>query len=209
MATQLTNLVIDQIDLVDDGANPGARVMLCKRKETPMADTKQDTPGIAPEVAELAKRASEAERQVAELTKRLADSDAVVKANAEEVAKMRETADRNAAIEIAKGLGNVAPADDLASIIQKVRRTDPETGEKLVAILAAAEAKIKSGALFSEVGKNGVVEKSSDPVAEMDRLATAYAGEHKVSVAKAHAVLGKSDPAYRAAYTKDYFKGGR
>lgn len=203
-AHRLTNLHLDRIDFVDDGANPGARITLFKRKEAVMAE-KETTPGAGPEVAELAKRATEAERQTVELQKRLDEMEKARKADTEELAKMRATAERNAAIEVAKGMGAIAPVDDLAKVIEKAKRSlDAETYTAFESVLKGAAEKVKQGALFTELGSGSPVLKADTPQGRMEALAKAYAEKHSVTVAKAHSTLSKTDAEYRKAAQEEY-----
>lgn len=205
MPTRLTQLVIERVDGVDAGANPGARVALWKRKEAVMADTKEPSPGAGAEVAELAKRATEAETKTVELQKRLDEIEKARKADTEELAKMRATAERNAAIDVAKRLAPIAPVDDLASVIEKAKRgLDAETYAKFEGMLAGAAAKLDSVKLFGQLGSEGAVAKADTPQGRMDALAKAYATTNKVTVAKAHALLSKDDAEYRKAAAEEY-----
>lgn len=209
-AALLKNLKLDRIDFVDDGANPGARITLFKRKETPMAaqDAKDSTEAI-----EVAKReAAEAKAQVAELTKRAEEAEKVAKANAETVEKMRDRLDRDEAIAIAKGMAPVAPADDLAEVVRIAKRVLPaETYTKLETILKAAAEKIKAGDLFSEKGTGGA-QSGATPLEKLNAMvdaeyATVAKSNHRATRAQVYADLLKSNPEARALYAASEKEG--
>lgn len=94
---ELKNLQVEEISLVDAGANPAADVVLFKRKDD-VEVKKQDEPQVYAAIAKPAEPQVDAEKEslqkrVAELEKVLAERDAADKAEVEKAAAEKLAAD--------------------------------------------------------------------------------------------------------------------
>lgn len=202
MPTLLKHLTLDRIDVVDDGANQGARITLFKRnKETRMPESEQvETPASEP--VELLKRLADAEAAHAEIAKRLKAAEEKAAAGEEEIAKLRDRQEREDAIAVAKRVAAVAPVDDLAEIVRTAKRAfTPEVYAKFESVLTAAQTRLASGKLFAEIGKggDGAGASSADKLDAMVKQEV-LKRDGKATYAMVYADLTKSNPEARALY---------
>lgn len=185
---QLKELEIDEVSLVDAGANPEANILLIKRKgESEMAEKQIEKQEVKPEEnqdtqAELAKIAAERaelEKKAAELTAKaeeLAKRDAESAAQAEAVAKAKETydalitsltehvekADNAEMLKVAKKyelLGR--KAEELAPMLKSLKAS-PELYDSMIKTLDDALAAVTKAQTFEEIGKSGYGTVSND-----------------------------------------------
>lgn len=185
---QLKELEIEEVSLVDAGANPAANILLIKRKgESEMAekqiekqevkpeenkDTQAELAKIAAERAELEKKAAELSAKAEELAKRDAES----AAQAEAVAKAKETydtlikslaehvekADNAEMLKVAQKyelLGR--KAEELAPMLKSLKAS-PELYESMIKTLDDALAAVTKAKTFEEIGKSGYGTVSND-----------------------------------------------
>lgn len=202
MATKLKNLTIEKVALVDAGANPDADVLIYKSAETPsnqeaiVADETSTETVAAETVAQADYDAVVAERdalaeQVAELTPAPSE-DEVLKGLPEDVRKRLEDAEATIAkmeqerraemfAKKAGEFGHVAPAADLAPVLEAIDRVDADLAKSLDQVLKAANARIAEGGLFAEVGSDA--ERATDGEAE-----TLIAAEVEKGASRAEAI---------------------
>ena len=172
-------LSLDRVDIVDNGANPGAHITLAKRAQT----EKHMAEPTIPE--EIAKRIADGEAERIELKKQLADAKAESEKNAkaaqdtaETVAKMLEDAAKADAVTVAKAFEKAGPVDAMGRILFLAKRHFPaEDYTALTALLKGAHEKIAKGNLFIVRGVDGSDSEASD----LDRLVSKHATEYKVS----------------------------
>ena len=185
MTTELRDLEITAVALVDNPANPQATIELFKMAAAPQP---QGGHTVAPEtvaksdhdtvVAEL----DSAKAELAALTEisnedlaalrgfEIAEVEAeedVLKGLPEDVRKRLETAeqtiakmesDRRAELFVAKAaeFSHVGPAAELAPVLETLDRVAPELAKALDQHLKAANARISESGLFAELGSDGV-----------------------------------------------------
>ena len=166
---ELKNLQVEEVSLVDAGANPEADVMLFKRKEDDNVK-KQSEPQFDAEKDALQKR-------VAELEKILAERDAADKAEVEKAAAEKLAADNAKVTELldrlekrveehiekaeTSELMKIASkyeilgenADELAKVLKSVKGTD--VYDKIIANLDRELACVEKSGIFEEIGKRG------------------------------------------------------
>ena len=173
----LKDLQLEEVSLVDEGANPAANVILFKRKEVETVDKNTDTklnktpePTVDAEKDALQKRITELEKVLAE--RDAADKAEVEKAAAEKLAadnaKVTELLDRlekRVEEHIAKAETNelmqVAAkyeilgenADELAKVLKSVKGTD--VYDKIISNLDRELAYVEKAGTFKELGKRG------------------------------------------------------
>lgn len=172
----LTELVLDRVDLVTAGANPGAHVLIHKfdtpdilegKVAEPIVETpevrKQDGENVADVVETVAKAEFDAvQKQLQDLSKALEDARVAREADAERIAKMERERRQGEFIAKAKDLGNIGAADALGNLLLEVSEGVPaDTFKSLEQLLKAANAQLEKGALFATFGKGG-----ADPVTE-------------------------------------------
>lgn len=171
----LTELVLDRVDLVTAGANPGAHVLIHKFDtpdilEVAMPEVTPETPevrkseeNVAQEVESVAKAEFEALRkQLEDVNKELEDARKAREADAERIAKMERERKQGEFVAKAKDLGNIGAADALGNLLLEVSEgVSSETFKSLEQLLKAANAQLEKGALFATFGKGG-----ADPVDE-------------------------------------------
>lgn len=174
---KLKDLRLEEVSLVDAGANPAANVILFKRKEVETVDKNTDTklnktpePTVDAEKDALQKRITELEKVLAE--RDAADKAEVEKAAAEKLAadnaKVTELLDRlekRVEEHIAKAETNelmqVAAkyeilgenADELAKVLKSVKGTD--VYNKIISNLDRELAYVEKAGTFKEIGKGG------------------------------------------------------
>lgn len=176
----LRDVVLDEVSLVDKGANPGARVTLFKRKMPPdnMDDEEMemDAKDVQKQIDEaVAKAAGDVQKRIDEaVAKAKADADTkIAKAEADAKAAV-EKAEKTAAEAVAKANEKIAKAEtekrlaelvtksqafkhipgkpeDLAKVFQKLDGTDEfKTLETVLTAANEAAAKVAT-----EIGKGG------------------------------------------------------
>lgn len=183
MTTRLKRLQVDRVDLVDKGANPGAHILLFKRKGAPMAEES------SVEMQALAKRLADVEAKATvdaeAFAKRLAEADAKAAA-AEELAK-RERSERMRVAYVAKAAAYkglpLDPEKDYAifEALDMLPETHKSAGERMVALLQAAdEAMIQSGLLKAH-GRPGGGTEHATAWGKIDTLAKSYVADGKAA----------------------------
>jgi hypothetical protein len=78
-------------------------------------------------------------------------------------------------IQKAASYSHVAPTDDLAPILKEAsEKFDPETFEKLEALLSGAEERVAKGGLFTEMGRASLNdgETKEGPWAQIEKMAS-------------------------------------
>ena len=183
MTTELHDLEITAVALVDNPANPQATIELFKAEEpqpqgghTVATETvaKSDLDTVVAELdsakAELAALAEISNDDLAalrgfEIVKSDAEED-VLKGLPEDVRKRLETAEQTIAkmeadnrrsefIAKAAEFALVAGADELGPALEQIDRVAPEAAQVIERTLKAANARIAEGGLFGEVGASG------------------------------------------------------
>lgn len=206
---ELKELEVDEVSLVDEGANPKADILIFKRKEEDLM-TKLD------KAAEVVKGDAEKDalkNRVAELEKLLAEREAAGKAelekaaaekiaadNAEVTALLKrvearleehiEKAEANELFKIASKYEVLGEkADELARVLKKTKGT--ELYDKIINNLDRELAIVEKQGVFEEIGKRG-----RDGGGSVEELAKQIQREEKIS--------------WREALDKAYLaKGGR
>lgn len=190
----LTELVLDRVDLVTAGANPGARVLIHKFEapvtlEVDMADGTVETPEVQKVEEKVAQEETVAkadfealQKQLADVNKALVDAENARKADAERIAKMERDRKHGEFIAKAKDLGNLSKsADALGTMLLDIsEKVDEGTFKQLEQLLNAANEQLAKGALFATFGHGGAeppVEKSVEDKVEV--LAKALVAEGK------------------------------
>lgn len=171
---KLSNLNLEEISLVDEGANPAANVVLFKRKEVNTVEknteTKNDKPTVDAEKDALQKRVAELEKVLAE--RDAADKAEIEKAAAEKLvaenAKVTELLDRlekrveehiekaetNELMQVAAKYEILGEnADELAKVLKSVKGTD--VYNKIISNLDRELAYVEKAGTFKEIGKGG------------------------------------------------------
>lgn len=173
-------------------------------KETPMTDVKK-TAELEAQVAELTKKLDAANASIEKMkADEIAKNDetievggaaikksaigaeafALLKKQAEDVAKAKEAAEMASFEKVAKDEYGNLPGEDLAKakVLRAVAKMDDETKSELEKMLKAANAAMKKH--FDPAGKDGGGEfaKAED---ELEAMAKTYAAENKVSIVKA------------------------
>ena len=143
----LTNLEIDEVSFVDEGANPEANVTIFKHK------TASDAPKV-PESADLSGLTSLVENLISKLDMHVERA---------EDAKIRAVAER---YEI---LGT--DADKLAPMLKAAAKSNPQAYETVIKILDRALSVVEKSGVFAEVGKRGDKPPSD---CEIQTLATEF-----------------------------------
>ena len=195
--TWIRNLEVTKVALCGRGMNPEAQITLYKsaaepatEKEPPVATTEKSIDVLEARVAELeAERAELTEMSNEDLavlrgielaTAEVAvEDDDVLKGLPEDVRKRLEdaeatiakmTADNRAKAFLAKAkeFEAIAPAADLAPVLETLDRVAPDLAKSLDQALKAAAARIDSSDLFKEIGANG--EQDTDPQAKAKAL---------------------------------------
>lgn len=165
----LKDLELEEVSLVDAGANPAAKVVLFKRKDDTEVK-KQDAPQVEAEKEALQKR-------VAELEKVLAERDAADKAEVEKAAAEKLAADNAKVTELLDRLEKRVEehitkaettellkiaskyeilgekADELAKVLKTVKGTD--VYDKIIGNLDRELACVEKAGTFTEIGKRG------------------------------------------------------
>jgi len=222
MATELKNLSIRRVALVDRGANPDAFVEIFKRenmedKDTPtVEDLTQKLEKLTAAQEELVKRAETAEAKVKELEQKEEKPDPIAKADPEvrkmiedaqkeaseakqRIAKLEDQRDKEMFITKASVLKHIGTADDLAEDLRDISRAlGKERFEKFEAVLQAVEKRLATSKLFSELGSD---QGAGDAESKLENLAKRYATENKVSVAKARIEVSRT-PEAQALYAQ-------
>jgi hypothetical protein len=93
----------------------------------------------------------------------------------EELAKSQDDLRHRDMIQKAASYSHVAPTDDLAPILKEAsEKFDPETFEKLEALLSGAEERVAKGGLFTEMGRASLNdgETKEGPWAQIEKMAS-------------------------------------
>lgn len=199
MATKLTGLELDRVDFVDKGANPGAFITLFKRDGPMDKDVLVKPEATEAQIAELQKRASDAEKVAKEATDQ-------AKQAAERIAKLesdqRELVEKSEAAEFvakAQGYRAIAKPDEFAPVLRKIHKTLDEAQRTWFTKWLDSVAEIaKQSALFRELGVGGSPEAGTayDKLEKMarDRMAK---GESKETFEQAFAAVCESESGKR------------
>ena len=136
--TELINLEVEEVSLVNAGANPEANILLFKRKEEKnMADKNTATADLERERAELAKAQETVQKLIGTLQEHVAK---VEDAEALAIAKKYEI------------LGH--KAEDLAKQLKSLKPY-PELYKSLIQSFDSALAAVEKTRAFEEIGKSG------------------------------------------------------
>lgn len=156
--SKLTELEVNEISLVDDGANPEAQVVFFKRKEEKTMGEKATVEREATGKAEMEKAAEKIAADNAEVTalyerlnKRLEEH--IEKAETSELKKIASK------YEI---LGE--KADELASVLKKAKGTD--LYDKIISNLDRELAIVEKQGLYEEIGKSQNATNNVEEVAK-------------------------------------------
>lgn len=139
----LTNLEIDEVSLVDAGANPEADILIFKRKEENSVDENTKVDDVA-------------KANFDELSATLKDLTDRLNAHVEkaEDAEFRKIAER---YEI---LGT--DADKLAPMLKAASKSNPTLYETAIRVLDGALEAVKKSGTFDEIGKRGTNNSTPD-----------------------------------------------
>ena len=162
MTTRLVDLVIDRVDFVDKGANPGAHITLFKR-DTTMADKNEATD------AEVQKRMVYLETQVADAEAKAKEATEQLGKSVERIATLesqsRDLVEKSEHAEFVAKAGqynSIMKADDFAPILRKIHKTLSEDERKVwYQWLGSLNTVAKTSALFQEIGVGGSPEGGS------------------------------------------------
>lgn len=103
-------------------------------------------------------------------------TETLLKAATETLGKVTEAATAREVIAKAESLKFVAPVTDLAEVLKSARENlDPEMVEKLEGLLGAANARLESSDLFTELGKTHLIgaESPGDAWSQIEKMAEA------------------------------------
>ena len=213
----LEDLVLDRVDLVTAGANPGATIMIMKM-DVPDTISGESEPVEAPDVqAEevtmseetpvdmIAKAELDAvQKQLDDMAAALEVAKAEAASNADEVAKMARERKAGEFVAKAKDLANLGEPEPLGAILLEVsEKVDDTTFKQLEQLLKAANAQLEKGALFATFGKQDADTEPEEFEAKVTRKAKVLfdAGEAKtLEIAKLRVM--QSDKELREEYAK-------
>lgn len=182
MTTKLTNLRLERIDVVDKGAAPDSRILICKRddpltKEHRMTDEEKAKMEAEMKAKKAAEEAGEAKKraELETIAKKAQDDLAIVtKRNeelAERVAKMEGDRERDQFIAKAAGFRHYGPADSLWQDLRDISKAlGAERFAKFETRLKAVAKQVDEGKLFTELGVSGA-EGPISPMAQIEKLA--------------------------------------
>ena len=175
--SKLSELEVNEISLVDDGANPGAQVVFFKRKEEKRMEDKTidvEQSALQERVAELEKTLSEREAaDKAELEKvaeeKIAADHAEVTALYERLNKRLEEHIEKAETSELKKIASKyevlgEKADELASVLKKAKGTD--LYDKIISNLDRELAIVEKQGLYEEIGKSQNATNNVEEVAK-------------------------------------------
>lgn len=175
--SKLTELEVNEISLVDDGANPEAQVVFFKRKEEKRMEDKTidvEKSALQERVAELEKKLSEREAaDKAELEKvaaeKIASDHAEVTALYERLNKRLEEHIEKAETSELKKIASKyevlgEKADELASVLKKAKGTD--LYDKIISNLDRELAIVEKQGLYEEIGKSQNATNNVEEVAK-------------------------------------------
>lgn len=116
-------------------------------------------------------------------------------------------------IQKAAGYSHVAPTDDLAPILKEAsEKLDPETFEKMTALLDAAEERINKGGLFQEMGRTQGTEgeQKSDAWTEAVKKAEEYVEKSDSPISQEYALakVWEANPDLYSKYLAENGMGG-
>ena len=170
--SKLKELEVQEISLVDDGANPGAQVVFFKRKEgKTMEEKPKEAENLKAEVTKLGKAMAEREAtgkaEMEKAAEKIAADNAEVTALYERLNKRLEEhiakAEMSELLKIAgkyEVLGE--KADELARVLKKAKGT--ELYDKILSNLDRELAIVEKQGLFEEIGKS---QNATDNVEEV------------------------------------------
>ena len=187
---ELTELEVDEVSLVDAGANPQANILLFKRKgESQMADkdtknleqpapepptpenvNKHDeksapTPTVEPPTPEIVDKSADLERERAELAKAQETVNALIGKLQEHVDK----ADTAELTEVAKKYEILGfKTEELVPQLKGLKQF-PELYKQLITSLDTSLAAVEKSKMFEEIGKSG---HGGTVVTEVEKFAT-------------------------------------
>lgn len=212
MASRLRNLKIDKVDRVENPANSGARIVLYKseaaelptQKEAPVADETNtvaqadhdaviaERDALAAEVETLKAAQSPAEEidksELPEPVRKAIEENETLKA---EVAQIRKERRAETFVRKAAEFASVAPADELAPILDLVDAADPELAKSLDRILSGAAARVTEGGVFKEFG--AAVEPDEDTL-KADALIRKHMADDNIDYKAAASKVFKAHP---------------
>lgn len=179
---ELKQIELEEVSLVDEGANPAANVVLFKRKEVNTVEKNTETQVTETKIGKATEPTVDEEKdalkkRVAELEKKLAERDAADKAEVEKAAaeklatdnaKVTELLDRlekrveehiekaetNELMKVAAKYEILGEnADELAKVLKSVKGTD--VYDKIISNLDRELAYVEKSGVFAEIGKRG------------------------------------------------------
>lgn len=110
-------------------------------------------------------------------------------------------------VQKAASFGNLSiNAEEIGPILKGIAESDPDGYAKIEAVLQAANEQIAKGALFAEIGADGVVE--SDISKRIEAKAQEIQKRDNCTIEKARSMAYKENPDLYAEYQKEQF-GGR
>lgn len=222
MATNLTEMTIDEISIVDEGANGEARVVLFKSKSAPSGQT--EPAGIAGDAnaAALAAQLKEHEMDIETLSKALEDAEAKF------VALEKRTTDAEAALEDANAVikakdAEIAdlkkeatpPSEDdvMKSLPEPLRKrleeaeTKARAADEAVAKMAAEKETAEAIAKAREIGVGNPDEIGPMILRVRKGLTTAADADVIESLLKASVAQGKTSALFKAFGTTEATDG--
>lgn len=120
------------------------------------------------------------------------------KDNKESIAKMADEALTKECLLKAQEIPAIGAVDEVSGLLKDLAKAGKETVDKVFGLLKAADAKIKAGGLFKEVGGGG--ETGETALDKLNKEAEAYAKENKVTFAKAFEHIYHTNTELRTAY---------
>lgn len=203
MAKKLVNLLVNEISLVDKGANQHAHVSFFKSKgsnmtpkelEDKLAKAEKDVATLTTENADLKKKlddaTAEVKKSVTDVQKKLDDSEAEVKKlkedgtkKDEEIAKLKTAGeDKDLLAEVAKKFPLTAGTAEEKAAVLKAVKAMPEAQSKVVLKQMEDAEKILAD-LAKEKGTSGATNEggAKDAKAKLDELAKKIATDEKTT----------------------------
>lgn len=206
---ELTELVLDRVDLVHAGANPGATVMITKFAapvivEVEMADPIVETPEVPVEEVAMSEESpveTVAKADFDVMQKNLEVEVAKAVALEERIAKMEHERKQSEFVAKARELSNLGAAAELGGMLLEASDgLSADNFQLLERTLKAANAQVEKGALFAQMGRqDGEAVDVVDRISELAK-AKVDAGEAKtLQIAKLMVI--SEHPELKSEYT--------
>ena len=161
MPSELTDLEIDEISLVDRPANPEARVVLVKSAAPPaggasvfgrLAGRMKAAVGATAEPPSAGDMAADEDDELEDLRRMLAELEAENAELRERLEEQQQGGQEAALRKRAGAFAELAEPAALTPILAALERSQPALAERLERLLAGAQARLAKGALFRELG---------------------------------------------------------